>query len=610
MARIQGQSALSRLPVRLAIALLLAAFCLPGAQAAIFEITDTLDAIPAPPGTLRWAIENSELNNQPDRIVFLIDGGTIELVAPLPDLLEGGLSMVHRTPVGEPPQSNGLIISGVGTVDRAIAVRSADNVISGFDFVSFDGNETLLIAGPDAVGNRIVGNVFRGSSAGTGGGAAIRIAASPFGAGTPGNIQLTGNRFDKASTGIVVAGDGIDSPAVGNLEWPGTIIQNNAFGPDLSASADPAQLLLGIQVSDARVFINDNTFSGLERGIDLGTGAHDALVTQNRIGRTSSDGLCDDLELSGIRVRGSDDVTIRDNTINCTEIGIELLSGADDTFVGDNLLGGIDPAAGNRSHGVLLDGARRATLRRNTVVGNVGTGVISLSDGSALPPQHVLSCNAIYRNGGGAISLANTSAPTPQLTSAGPLAVEGDTLQSDPAWVEVFGDSASQSRLFQGAVQLGSDGDTGFNHRLPVLDLRVEQSGGGSQISFDTEIPANHTATTTLRSPSETSELSAPLAASAAPVLYDVIRGDLGSLGFGINGINLGEVTCIDSAIAPGAAVVDGSDDPEPGEAFFYLARRRSNDLANGRGTYDPAICLTDLDDFSGPRRTAGGDCN
>ena len=49
-------------------------------------------------------------------------------------------------------------------------------------------------------------------------------------------------------------------------------------------------------------------------------------------------------------------------------------------------------------------------------------------------------------------------------------------------------------------------------------------------------------------------------------------------------------------------------DVPDPGEGFFYVSRRRHT-LENAPGTYDPAICLTDVDEFRGPRTPASGDC-
>ena len=82
--------------------------------AAVFQVTDIVDAIPAPMGSLRWAIERSEANNEPDSIVFIIDGGTIELVAPLPSLREGRLTIgrVQITPQDAPLAGGGIFIDG------------------------------------------------------------------------------------------------------------------------------------------------------------------------------------------------------------------------------------------------------------------------------------------------------------------------------------------------------------------------------------------------------------------------------------------------------------------------------------------------------------------
>ena len=54
--------------------------------------------------------------------------------------------------------------------------------------------------------------------------------------------------------------------------------------------------------------------------------------------------------------------------------------------------------------------------------------------------------------------------------------------------------------------------------------------------------------------------------------------------------------------------IVIDPDDPRPGTGFFYLTRRRGMDTA-APGTYDPAICLTEIDAFSGPRTPRSGDC-
>jgi hypothetical protein len=56
---------------------------------------------------------------------------------------------------------------------------------------------------------------------------------------------------------------------------------------------------------------------------------------------------------------------------------------------------------------------------------------------------------------------------------------------------------------------------------------------------------------------------------------YDFIRGDLGSLSEGAEGVSLGNVTCLEND-SPDADTVGGNEDPDlpaPGEGFFYLSR-------------------------------------
>jgi hypothetical protein len=124
-------------------------------SAEVLLVFDTTDAIPPPPGSLRSAIVQSEGNGEADFVEFLIDGGTIELVEPLPDLQEGRLSIGFPRPTGGPAVSNGITISGIQGVARAIRVRSSGNVIGGLDFAQFSGDEVILIEGNQANHNLI-----------------------------------------------------------------------------------------------------------------------------------------------------------------------------------------------------------------------------------------------------------------------------------------------------------------------------------------------------------------------------------------------------------------------------------------------------------------------
>lgn len=58
----------------------------------------------------------------------------------------------------------------------------------------------------------------------------------------------------------------------------------------------------------------------------------------------------------------------------------------------------------------------------------------------------------------------------------------------------------------------------------------------------------------------------------AADAVYEVVRGDLDALAAAAGVVDLGELTCIDSA-APGTSLTLDSETPAPGTGWFYLAR-------------------------------------
>ena len=56
---------------------------------------------------------------------------------------------------------------------------------------------------------------------------------------------------------------------------------------------------------------------------------------------------------------------------------------------------------------------------------------------------------------------------------------------------------------------------------------------------------------------------------------YEVIRGDLANLQFGVTGqVELGPVECL-AAAGPGDVTLDDSATPPPGNGSFYLVRLR-----------------------------------
>jgi hypothetical protein len=580
------------------------------ARAETLVVTNTLDAIPAPEGSLRAAIEASEQNGEADLVVFAFDGGTIELVDSLPDLLQGGLRIGDERPGGLPGSGSAITISGlVHGVGRAIAVYSEANLIGDLNFVDFQGSEVILIGGGLARGNTVSGCTFgRDLNSAGNAGAAVRVRANegPTG-GTPTGTEVSLCRFVRNGAGVAIEGDpSLDPPG------PGTVVLGNGFGTSPTGGPGPGNLE-AIRARDGGALrIEGNRFSGPGTGIRLEAGNDGTRIANNEIGLLGPDTTsCSGFDDAGVHIEGSAGVLVEQNRISCSEVGVVVGASAVRTELRENLIGGPGPE-GHRSHGVVIASAQRTLLRQNTITGNQGFGVRSSSSGSELGPGTLLACNAIWKNAAGALDLQDVITRPPVLTAATPVRVEGDLPDPVFGWAEVFGDDLAQARVFQGASRLQEDVDPPVLHRLPVLGLVAAKVHGTTRISFDREVPPNHTATASAQDAHETTELSEPIPAEALGLVFDVIRGQLENLGFSSSGgIALGPVTCLAAGLTPDPTVSPDVVDPEvppSGSGFFYLARRRDQ-LATERGTYDPAICLTDVDQFRGPRIPGAGDC-
>jgi len=582
-----------------------ASFAAGPVSAAVFFVFDTADAIPPPPGTLRAAIEQSEGNGEADSVEFLIDGGTIELVEPLPDLQEGRLSIGFPRPTGQPAVSNGITISGINGVERAIRVRSAGNVIGGLDFAQFSGAEVILIEGNQANQNLITNCVFGSDNAsGVNAGIAVRIATSPTTTNNRATNEIRLSRFIRNGVGVSVEGDGS-----GSADRIGAFIHDNWFGTSPQGGPGPGNGTAIQASAGGRIHISRNRFSGPGEGITLGPGSDRSVVSDNDLGLEDGSTICSGFDGPAIRIDEASGVQIRHNSISCSEIGIFLGSGASRTVVGDNSIGGPAPS-GHRSHGIVTESASQTLVRHNTISGNDGWGITETPGPVIDPSSTLIACNSIFDNAAGALWLPSVTPLPPLLTSATALRVNGTLQDVVPGWVEVFGDDLGQARVFQGTTTIRND-VIPFSHLIPVLGLALSKAQTGTELGFDRSRPPNHTSTRSMEGALATTELSN--AVHAEPdVVYDVIRGGLENLAFGATGgIDLGPVVCLGSAIDPDVAVTPNivdPDDPDPGRGFFYVVRR-TEPLQNAPGTYDPAICLTEADEFSGPRRASSGDC-
>jgi len=591
--------------VRSLFVIALAGFAAVPVSAAVFFVTDVTDAIPPPPGSLRAAIVRSEGNGEADLIDFLIDGGTIELVEPLPDLQEGELSIGFPRLTGPPAVSNGITISGINGVERAIRVRSSGNVIGGLDFAQFSGGEIILIEGNQANRNLITNCVFGSDNAsGVNAGIAIRIATSPTSTNNRSANEIRLSRFVRNGVGVSIEGDGM-----GSADRIGALIHDNWFGTSPLGGPGPGNGEAIRVIAGGQVYIYKNRLSGPGEGITLGAGSDHSIVTGNYFGLEDGSTICSGFDGPAIRIDGTSGVQIRHNSISCSEVGLYLGGGATRTVVGDNSIGGPAPF-GHVTHGIVTESATETLIRHNTISGNDGWGITEAPGPVIDPSGTLIACNSIFDNTAGALWLPGVTTPPPLLTSATATRVNGTLSDVAPGWVEVFGDDLGQARVFQGTTTIRND-IIPFSHLVPVLGLALSKVQTGTELGFDRSIPPSHTSTRSMQALLTTTELSN--AVSAEPdVVYDVIRGGLENLAFGTTGgIDLGPVVCLGSGIDPDITVTPNIVDPanpNPGRGFFYVVRR-SEPLQNAPGTYDPAVCLTEADDFNGPRRATSGDC-
>lgn len=599
----------ARTGVVAAVAIALACLASPAPAATIF-VTDSTDSIPPVEGSLRWAIQLSESNGEPDEIFVLIDVASITLVAPLPALTEGRLQLAFPPSIiGPEPSQGSLTLDGAGVVRRALTVLSAGNVISGLRFENFVGTEIVSIQGAQAGDNLIVGCGFFGPGAtGVADGAGIRVIPANDGEALPQGLVIRSSFFDGLGSAVLFEGSQA-APSTPSAR-PTADLGRNWFG--LAATGEPS----GVgnrRAVDARrsgaIRIWGNTIAGPGDGIVLDA-AGGSWISNNVLGvRRSVDLTCVGLDGPAIAVRQSRDVVVDRNMVRCSGAGIALGPGVEDTTVDMNRFGGPDIGSGNLGDGVRLEGVLRAGVRANVIEGNGGAG-IAIFDPQL--PGARLSCNRVSGNAGLPIDAPLVATPSPVITGATPLVVTGDLLDlAPPAGVEVFGDDGAGPVVYQGYVDVAQD-QTSFSHLLPVLGLSVSKANldpAAAVIKFATTDPASHVATATNRPRAETSEVSAAFPAAALGPVYDVIRGRVKALArAAAGGVDLGQVVCLGAGIPGSDLPVVDPDRPPLGDAFFYLARRRST-ASNPVGTYDPAVCFADAGTFSGPRRAAGGDC-
>ena len=572
-------------------------------SAETFIVVDDSDQQPAVEGTLRWAIEQSELNPGPDRIEFAIDFAHIELVAPLPDLQDGGLTLLGAgADVGHPVEPSAYTLSGAAGVERALTIASPDNRIGELRFVDFEGPEVILIAGAHARRTVISRCWFGDPSTGQMGGAraAIRIAPIAGQAEVAEGIEIVGCGFAHNDTAIVIEAGPVT--VVPEMRRPPTL-RRCWFGTSVRGGPGPGNRRVAT-VSGAPVWMMDCRLSGPGEGVHLLSGADNSRLTGNLFGVEGSDGVCGALSPAALHVEQAAGVVFDGNRVRCAADGVTLGVGADDAFINQNVFDG--PALGGFSgSAVVLAGGSGGLVARNRIRHVDGAGIGSVSEAG---PTNTLACNSISLVGGQAIDQAEPLVLPPELNTTGPLAVGGLASTSPPGWIEVFSDSSEQAERLMGALEvLGAD--PGFHFLLPA-GLRIAQTDAGTDLGVSGDLAA-HTATWTPHDLGETSALSLALPVGDLAPVFDLLRGDVANLALDpAGGVQLGPVDCLARATGEGFPVFTDEQLPEAGHAFFYLSRRRHPQAAGEVGSYNPPLCLDLLAASPGERIEGPGGCD
>ena len=572
-------------------------------RAAVFTVTSAADGIPAPPGSLRKAVEASQANMERDKILIPTTLPPIHLVAPLPAISSPeGVDVIALQGSDPPTRAR---IDGSGLVTGAFTLSGGTNRLEALQFSGFTGPQVVAVtgaaadtavtdcgftAGPSPIGDETAG---------------VRVFATPPGASVPEGTRITRSDFRGLTRGIFI--DASSHP--GTAASP-TVISDNRFAATSLGGPDGTNGQAVTVVDHGPVEILRNLV-GATATWGLSLEGSSGRISGNTVGLHDASGAaCAGSGGPAIRLVGSKSVVVDDNQASCSVYGLFLGANTTRPTVRDNLFGSADPGASNSGDGILIDGASGWAIRGNEIARSGGAGIRVFAAGSPASVKSYFSCNRIWGQPGAAI-IQSPSAPSPPvLTAASPLALLGHLVVPAAGTVEVYGGESEDAFLLLGSVET-SGSFAGFQHQLPVTNLMVGSGPGtlGTRIVFDAVYPSRHVATLTT---GQTTGTSASLAANSSGLLFDVVRGKVSNLARAADGaVLLGPLDCLASGIGPGSLpVIDSGPPPSAGTAFYYLARRRVED-GTTPGTYDPAMCEADLGDaFQGPRRPGIGDCS
>ena len=350
--------------------------------------------------TLRAAIQQANAGNG-TVIKFNISGSGTQTISPgsaLPTITKpvfiDGYSQSGSTTIeieldgtSAGTDSNGLTISGKGSVVRGLAVSS------------FEGDGIVLqgSGGGQVIVGNYIGTDDTGATGEGNGAAGVYINGSP-------NVVLR----DNVSSGNTTHGIHIRGSAAKRA-----VIFDNTIGLNATGTTDLGNTKAGVYVDGAEeAIIRDNVISGNDtHGISLsGSGARNADIQYNLIGvNASGTGDLGNTE-SGIHISGARNSGIYKNVIGGNgSHGIGLTgSGTMDTFIGENFIGtnssGTD--LGNGGSGVhIADSSYNNFVEVNTIAYNTGDGVTVTATGTSL--GNTIWENSIHDNGGIGIDLGD-----------------------------------------------------------------------------------------------------------------------------------------------------------------------------------------------------------
>lgn len=358
----------------------------------------------APECTLRAAIEEANARSGADTITFDISGGGTPRITPstlLPNItdsatIDGTSQSGNWVELDATGLQNGLHLTGGTSTVRGLAIWGALSAA-----VSIGGGS----------GHRIVGDHIGTDATGTADDRAAHYGVGVTGApgvviggtGNDGNVIVGGAVVDNLAGSSVFIGSGSAGAQI-----VGNVINEKQGG---TAPAGPGEGVgTGVRVQSPQAVVKNNEFGSGSRAVWLNADAKGAMVQGNTIG-VSVGGSVPMPVTDGIRVEGTPNVTVQDNTVIATHIDVAVagrqtytvgndggtslrnpsvtdstgpVTGTGAVISGNTLgyQGTDDGPAGLRTAGVYLwDGATGVMVTDNTIAGHKDTDVM-ISGGS------------------------------------------------------------------------------------------------------------------------------------------------------------------------------------------------------------------------------------